>query len=192
VIDSAAKAAARAEAARLVAHFRATGAVPVEAAILQSADTLLDLYGEDIRARAYVTADPQRGEMMLRPDFTVPVVQMHMDSGADPARYTYAGEVFRRQEVNETRPNEFLQVGFEVFDGRAPALADAEVYATIAAALDGLGLRAATGDIGILLAAVGGLRTTEARRAALVRHLWRPRRFRALLDRFAARVPPAP
>ncbi len=130
--------------------------------------------------------------MMLRPDFTVPVVQMHMDSGADPARYAYAGEVFRRQEVNETRPNEFLQVGFEVFDGRAPAQADAEVYASIAAALEGLGLRAATGDIGILLAAVGGLRTTEARRAALVRHLWRPRRFRALLDRFAGRVPPPP
>ncbi|MDC3265334.1 hypothetical protein OAU61_04555, partial [Planktomarina temperata] len=42
--------------------------------ILQPADVLLDLYGEDIRARAYVTSDPLRGEQMLRPDFTVPVV----------------------------------------------------------------------------------------------------------------------
>ena len=41
-----------------------------------------------------------------------------------------------------------------------------------------------TGDIGILQAAVAGLKTTQARRAALMRHLWRPRRFRALLDRF--------
>jgi ATP phosphoribosyltransferase regulatory subunit len=189
VIHSAAKAAAWAEAERLAAHFRAAGAVPVEAAILQSADTLLDLYGEDIRARAYVTSDPLRGEMMLRPDFTVPVVQMHMDSGADPARYTYAGEVFRRQEADSDRANEYLQVGFEVFDGTSPAKADAEVFATLAQALDGLALRAATGDIGILLAAVNGLRTTEARKAALLRHLWRPRRFRALLDRFGGRVP---
>jgi ATP phosphoribosyltransferase regulatory subunit len=83
VIPADSKAAARAEAARLTAHFMAAGAVPIEADILQPADILLDLYGEDIRARAYVTHDPLRGEMMLRPDFTVPVVQMHMTSGAD-------------------------------------------------------------------------------------------------------------
>ena len=33
------------------------------------------------------TLDPDRGEMMLRPDYTVPVVQMHMRQGAEPARY---------------------------------------------------------------------------------------------------------
>ncbi len=192
MISTTAKAAARAEAARLTAHFIAAGAVPIEAAILQPADILLDLYGEDIRARAYVTGDPLRGEMMLRPDFTVPVVQMHMESGADPARYTYAGEVFRRQETDDTRPNEFLQVGFEVFDGTNAAAADAEVFATIAAALGDLPVRAATGDIGILVAAVAGLRTTPLRKAALVRHIWRPRRFRALLDRFGGKQPAPP
>lgn len=192
MIRSDAKAAARAEAARLTAHFVAAGAVPVETAILQPADILLDLYGEDIRARAYVTMDPLRGEMMLRPDFTVPVVQMHMESGADPARYTYAGEVFRRQETDETRPNEYLQVGFELFGGHGAAEADAEVFATIAAALDGLGLRPATGDTGILMAAVRGLTTSQTRKAALLRHVWRPRRFRALLDRFGGRAPAPP
>lgn len=192
MIDSAAKAAARAESQRLTAHFMAAGAQPIEAGILQPADILLDLYGEDIRARAYVTGDPLRGEMMLRPDFTVPVVQMHMASGADPARYTYAGEVFRRQETDAERPNEFLQVGFELFDGRTPAAADAEVFATIAAALEGLDLRASTGDIGILFAAVQGLRTTDLRKSALIRHIWRPRRFRALMDRYGGRIPVPP
>ena len=192
MIAGEARAAARAEAARLSAIFVAAGAVPVEAAILQPAETLLDLYGEDIRARAYVTDDPLRGEMMLRPDFTVPLVQMHMESGADPARYTYAGEVFRRQETDAERPWEFLQVGFEVFDGRNAPEADAAVFATIAGALSDLRLRAATGDIGILTAAVDGLRTTAARKDALLRHLWRPRRFRALLDRYGGRVPVPP
>ena len=88
----------RAESARLLAVFEATGAVRVEADILQQADVLLDLYGEDIRARAYVTSDPLRGEQMLRPDFTVPVVQRHMAVSAEPARYTYAGPVFRYQD----------------------------------------------------------------------------------------------
>ncbi|TMM51561.1 ATP phosphoribosyltransferase regulatory subunit [Sulfitobacter sabulilitoris] len=177
-----------ARAGALRAMFEAQGAVPVEPPILQPAGALLDLYGEDIRARAYVTSDALRGEQMLRPDFTVPVVQMHMSHGAEPARYTYAGEVFRRQEHDPDRPNEYVQVGYEVFDRADPAGADAEVFALIGDALAHLDLRAATGDIGVLMAAVAGLRTTDARRAALMRHIWRPRRFRALLDRYAGRT----
>lgn len=178
-----------AQAARLRALFESHGAQAVETPILQPAETLLDLYGEDIRARAYVTSDALRGEQMLRPDFTVPVVQMHMEHGADPARYTYAGEVFRRQEHDPDRANEYIQVGYEVFDRSNAAAADAEVFALITEALGGLKLRAATGDIGILMAAVQGLNTSDQRKAALMRHIWRPRRFRALLDRYAGRVP---
>ncbi|GGH32124.1 ATP phosphoribosyltransferase regulatory subunit [Cribrihabitans marinus] len=181
-----------ARAADLRGGFEALGAQPVETPVLQPADTLLDLYGEDIRGRAYVTSDALRGEQMLRPDFTVPVVQMHMAHGAEPARYTYAGEVFRRQEQDPDRANEYVQVGYEVFDRTDPAAADAEVFALIADALSGLGLRAATGDIGILLAAVQGLQTAEPRKAALMRHIWRPRRFRALLERYSGRAPVPP
>lgn len=186
------KPAIKAEAARLFAVFEAAGAQAVEADLLQPAETLLDLYGEDIRARAYTTHDPHRGEMMLRPDFTVPVVQMHMAGGADPARYTYMGEVFRTQRAGSGRPSEYLQVGYEVFDRADPTRADAEVFALFAQALAPLGLRAVTGDIGILTAAVDTLTTTAPRKAALRRHLWRPRRFRALLDRYTGRAPVPP
>jgi ATP phosphoribosyltransferase regulatory subunit len=183
------RAETNARAAALRAAFEAAGAQAVEPPILQPADPLLDLYGEDIRARAYVTSDALRGEQMLRPDFTVPVVQMHMTHGAEPARYTYAGEVFRRQEQDDARANEYVQVGYELFDRTDPAAADAEVFARIREAVAPLNLRAATGDIGILMAATRGLRTTDRRKAALMRHIWRPRRFRALLDRFSGRVP---
>ena len=178
----------QAEAARLRDLFADLGGQVIEADVLLPADTLLDLYGEDIRGRAYLTDDPLRGEMVLRPDFTVPVVQMHMQSHADPARYTYAGRVFRKQEIDTSRANEYVQVGYEVFDSDAAA-AEAEVFAAMVQGLDGLPVRAATGDIGLLRAAVSGLRTTDARKAALHRHIWRPKRFRALLDRFGGRTP---
>lgn len=164
------------------------GAMITDADVLQPAGTLLDLYGEDIRARAFTTQDPLRGEMMLRPDFTVPIVQRHMAYGAEPARYTYIGKVFRKQEVDDSRPTEFVQVGFEIFDGTDPAAADAEVFATLAGILRDVPVTASTGDIGILRAAVMGLRTTQRRRAALMRHLWRPRRFRTLLNRFSGQA----
>lgn len=183
------KGQARAVADRLYAAFLAAGAVPVEADILQPAEVLLDLYGEDIRARAYVTQDPLRGEMMLRPDFTVPVVQMHMAHGAEPARYAYRGEVFRKQDRPSARKAEYFQVGFELFDRENPSVADAEVFALFARLLSPLGLRAATGDIGILMAAVRGLKTLESRKAALLRHIWRPQRFTRLLERFGSDAP---
>ena len=183
------KSAIRAEAEALFAAFQAAGAVPVEADVLLSAETLLDLYGEDIRARAYVTTDPLRGEMMLRPDFTLPVVQAHMAHGADPARYTYLGEVFRKQDHPGQRAPEYLQVGFEIFDRQSPEAADAEVFALFTTLLAPLNLMPATGDIGILLAAIRALNTTDRRKAALLRHVWRPKRFRDLLARFSGQVP---
>lgn len=178
----------RTEAARLQAYFSETGALEVEPDVLQPAETLLDLYGEDIRARAYVTADPLKGELMLRPDFTVPVVLMHAANGGGTARYCYAGEVFRRQEYEDPeRSNEYFQVGMEIFDAEDAEEAEAEIFSRFSTILAPLGLRAAMGDIGLLTAAVQGLETSEARRAALMRHIWRPRRFRTLLDRFAGR-----
>ena len=186
------KSAIRAEANRLRALFEAQGAEVFEANVLQPAGALLDLYGEDIRARAFVTQDPLRGEMMLRPDFTVPLVQRHMGEGRGPGRYTYAGEVFRRQEDHPDRTAEYLQVGFELFNGGDAPAADAEVFATIAGILAPLGLRAAMGDIGLLRAAIEGLRTSERRKARLLHHLWRPVRFKALLTAFSADTPPRP
>ncbi len=184
--------AVRDEAAGLLRAFEARGAVRIEADILQPAETLLDLYGEDIRARAYVTADPLRGEAMLRPDFTVPVVQMHLAGGDGTARYTYSGKVFRKQP-DADRPVEYEQVGYELFGGEGRAAADAEVFAAFHALLAPRGLVPATGDIGLIRAAVLGLRTSEIRKRALLRHLWRPRRFRALIDRYRlARPAPQP
>ena len=187
------KSAKQAIGQRFLAAFRDAGAVEVAPDILLDAATLLDLYGEDIRARAYVTADPVRGEVVLRPDFTVPVVRAHMETGAEPARYCYLGEVFRKQDHGETRPehprdNEYLQAGFEVFARDAGA--DAEVFALFHRLLTPYGLSATMGDMDILLDAVRALPVSEARRAALLHHIWRPIRFSRLLARFSAPASP--
>jgi ATP phosphoribosyltransferase regulatory subunit len=178
-----------AETERLHGFFESLGAESVEPNLLQPADLLLDLYGEDIRARAYLTPDPLRGDLMLRPDYTVPVVQNHMQAGAKAASYTYAGKVFRKQETDIDRANEYIQVGYEVFGAQDSAQADADVFSAMWQALDGFPLRVQTGDMSVLMVAVAGLRTTEERKAALLRHIWRPQRFRFLLERYAGISP---
>ncbi len=182
----------RAEAERLRGFFEAKGAQHFETEVLQPAGALLDLYGEDIRARAFVTHDPLRGEMMLRPDFTIPLVQRHMAEGGRAARYTYAGEVFRRQEDDETRPTEYIQVGFESFGDPDATSADAAAFATIAEALDGVPVSPVIGDIGIARAAISELSTNDRRKGALLRHLNQPVRFKALVDRFSTQQPEPP
>lgn len=180
----------RAEVGRLMSGFVENGAQPVEPAALLPADILIDLYGEDLRVRAYTTEDPVEGELMLRPDFTVPVVQMHTAGGKSNERYAYAGSVWRRQEPGSNRPTEYLQAGFEVFGGNDPASDDAEVFAVLATALGELPVQAVTGDMGLIFAAIEALDTNERRKAALRRHVWRPSRFMRLLERYSTDISP--
>ena len=177
------------KAEQIAQVFRQQGAVAIDTDVLQPADFLLDLYGEDIRARAYVTSDPLRGDLMLRPDYTVPISRAFLDSGEKEARYSYVGTVFRRQESDLSRANEYIQVGYERFGDRNEPEAEADVFCSIREALDHPNLSVQTGDIQILTTAVQGLRTTPERRAALMRHIWRPRRFRSLLEKYAGLKP---
>jgi ATP phosphoribosyltransferase regulatory subunit len=62
---------ARAEA--LVASYERAGYVRVAPAMLQPAEPFLDLSGEDIRRRMYLTTAPDGRELCLRPDLTIPV-----------------------------------------------------------------------------------------------------------------------
>ena len=92
-----------------------------------AAGTLLDLYGEDIRARAYVTPDPIKGEMMLRQ--TLRCLSCNSIWNRRPIQRSIRRRF--RQEVDPNRATEFVQVGFEVFDGTDVAQADASVFAKL-------------------------------------------------------------
>ncbi len=174
--------------AEVAAIFAAAGAARVELETLQPADVMLDLYGEDIRARAYLVHDPVAGELFLRPDFTVPVARLHMEQGLSPARYFYDGLVWRRQGPDADRPTEYLQAGIELIGGADPAAEEAEVFSLIRSALGGLAGSVITGDLGVIFAAIDALGASEIRKAALRRHVWRPKRFHALLDRHSRPV----
>ena len=174
------------EVARLTAALGGADAARVELAALQPADLLLDLYGEDIRARAFVTRD-DGAEMMLRPDFTVPIVRLHMETGRDAGAYVYCGPVWRRQDEGSTRGREYLQAGVEIFGAEDRAAADADALRRIVDALGGAPVDLVIGDMGLPLAVIDALDTTPARKAALRRHLWRPHRFHVMLERDGAR-----
>jgi ATP phosphoribosyltransferase regulatory subunit len=96
--------------------------------VLQPAEPFLDLGGEDIRRRMFLTTDPDGRELCLRPDLTIPVSCDYLASphAGKPAGYCYLGPVFRHREG---APAEFLQVGIESFGRQDKAAADAEMLA---------------------------------------------------------------
>ncbi len=179
------RAAVAEDAERILNFFESKGAIRVEVDILQPAAKLLDIYGEDIRTRAYMTFDAAGNEMVLRPDFTVPVAGHHMANGMGRTRYTYFGSVFRKQEPGSDKPSEYLQTGFEQFGDEDRTRADAEVFMVFHELLGTNGIRVSTGDLGVLLAAVEGLGLSERRKQELLRQLWRPSHFRQALDRLS-------
>src|SRR5215475_2643560 len=75
---------ARAEA--LLASFERAGYVRVAPAILQPAEPFLDLSGEDIRKRMYLTTAPGGGDFCLRPDLTIPAACDYLASPSATAK----------------------------------------------------------------------------------------------------------
>ena len=57
----------------LIALFEREGYARIEPPVLQPADVFIDLSGEDIRRRMFVTQDAAGAELCLRPEYTIPV-----------------------------------------------------------------------------------------------------------------------
>ena len=142
---SSTSAAPDAPAGALLASFERAGYTRLTPAILQPAEPFLDLSGEDIRKRMYLTTDPQGRELCLRPDLTIPVSRDYLasPSAGTPQGFCYLGPVFRHRKEKSEGDNgssEFLQAGIESFGRSDTAAADAEMLA--------LGLEA-TGHYGL-------------------------------------------
>jgi ATP phosphoribosyltransferase regulatory subunit len=160
---------ARAEA--LLAAFERAGYARVAPAILQPAEPFLDLSGEDIRKRMYLTSDPQGRELCLRPDLTIPVSRDYLatPSAGTPQGFCYLGPVFRHRDDG---PGEFLQAGIESFGRPDTAAADAEMLALGLAATAHYGLAAPDiriGDVALFSALIAALDLAPAWKRRLIK-----------------------
>ena len=173
----------RAEA--LVASYQRAGYARVSPAILQPAEPFLDLSGEDIRKRMYLTTAPGGAEFCLRPDLTIPVSRDYLASAqaGRPASFCYLGPVFRHRV---DAPAEFLQAGIESFGRPDKAAADAEMLSLGLEATAGYGLAdpdIRTGDVSLFAALVAGLELPPAWKRRLIKDFNRKTNLAQDLDR---------
>ena len=147
------------QAQALVASYMRAGYARLEPPVLQPAEPFLDLSGEDIRRRMFLTTDPQGRELCLRPDLTIPVSRDYLASSeaGKPAGFCYLGAVFRHRDGAAC---EFLQAGIESFGRADRAAADAEMLALGLEATTQYGVSAPEirlGDVGLFSAFVAAL-----------------------------------
>ena len=172
---------------RIGTVFAKAGLKEINVPSLLTASDLIDLYGEDLKLRAYTTSDPVKGEQILRPDFTVPILLKHLKSNSLQAKYFYKGNVWRRQSFKSIIPNEQYQMGFEFFDNKKENLisSDVEAYLLISKILSKYKVNSVTGDVQILTSAINELDISDYKKDSLIRHLWRPKRFMRLLNLYS-------
>ena len=184
-----------ARTAALLESFEAGGYTVARPPILQPAEPFLDLSGEDIRGRMFLTADRAGRELCLRPDLTIPVARDYLASPAagGPASFCYLGPVFR---YRSNGPSEFLQAGLESFGRRDVAAADAEMLSRAIEATAHYGVPAPEirmGDVGLFAALVAALDLPAPWKRRLVKDFNRIENLEHDLDQLvgeAGRPPP--
>ncbi len=171
--------------------FAARGADAIDVPMLQPADPFLDIAGEDLRRRIFLT-ESETGEMLcLRPEFTIPVCLDHIENrAATPRRYAYLGEVFRQRRDGES---EFVQAGIEDLGDTDTAGADArslaDAHALLAMALPGARLSVTLGDQALFEAVLAALGLPRGWQKRLARAFGSPEMIAAALSDLAD--PPA-
>ncbi len=174
---------ARSAGERALEHFLAAGFKRIEPAILHPASIFLDMSGEEIRGRLFLTADSSGEELCLRPEYTIPVCRAYLasDRAGAVVEYSYLGPVFRAQAEGG---GERAQTGLESFGRKDAEAADAEVFslAMEAAAAAGGKLAARLGDAGLFDALLSALALPDVWRRRLRRGLAQGRGLSAILD----------
>jgi len=143
-------------AGELLADFERLKTLRVDTPVIQPAEPFLDMAGEDLRRRIFLTESETGESLCLRPEFTIPVCLRHIETATGtPQRYAYLGEVFRQRRDGA---NEFYQAGIEDLGDLDTAGADAraigDAMLVLSNRLPGRRLRVTVGDQSVFEAVI--------------------------------------
>ncbi|GAB1580982.1 ATP phosphoribosyltransferase regulatory subunit [Phyllobacterium phragmitis] len=159
------------------------GAELVDIPVIQPADPFLDMAGEDLRRRIFLTENENGDSLCLRPEFTIPVCRNHIAlNAATPKRYAYLGEVFRQRREGGT---EFYQAGIEDLgdadEARADARSLADGLACVRSVAPDAALDIVLGDQAMFEAVLAALGLPRGWQKKLARTFGNPGQLKSLL-----------
>ena len=106
----------------------------LETPLLEGTELFLRQSGGDLASRMYSFVDAGSNQVSLRPEFTSPIMRHYLERRDElplPARFQYAGPVFRYDVAHPEGSGQYTQVGAELI-GADSVVADAELLALAA------------------------------------------------------------
>ena len=177
----------------LLEEFDRRGAGRVNTPVIQPAEPFLDMAGEDLRRRIFLTESETGVSLCLRPEFTIPVCLRHIETATGtPKRYSYLGEVFRQRREGA---HEFYQAGIEDLGETNIASADAraigDAFGILSRLLPGRRFTLTLGDQAVFEAVVRALGLPLGWQKRLIHAFGDMNHLEALLERLARPQPVA-
>ena len=149
------------------------GYLPLDTPILEPTELFLRKSGGELASRIYSFADPSSNSVSLRPEFTSSIMRHYLEHAAEielPARWQYAGPVFRHEASNPQVSGQFTQIGAELV-GSSSLIADVEVVGLAALVLSHLGVtnwRLELADLDVLNSVLDVVGVSERARSLII------------------------
>lgn len=161
---------------RLTSLMSSCGYRFLETPLLEATELFLRQSGGGLASRMYSFIDPGSNQVSLRPELTSPIMRHYLEQAGEtelPARWQYAGPVFRYEVAHPEGSGQFTQVGAELL-GSGSILADAELV-TLAARLPGhaglTGCRVEVADLDVLHSLLDVAGVSERARTFIIEHV---------------------
>lgn len=145
----------------------------LETPILEPTDLFLRKSGGALASQIYSFIDPGSNSVSLRPEFTSSIMRHyleHVDDTHLPARWQYAGPVFRYDVSHPEASGQFTQIGAELL-GSSSIMADAEVLGLASQVLNQLGVtdwRMELADLDVLNSVLDAVGVSERARTFII------------------------
>jgi histidyl-tRNA synthetase len=145
----------------------------LEMPILESTELFLRKSGGELASQMYSFIDPGSNPVSLRPELTSPIMRHYLEHAAEvelPARWQYAGPVFRYEASHPEGCGQFTQVGAELI-GSASIMADVELLSLAAQVPVSLGVthyRVELADLEVLHSILDTVGLSERARSFIV------------------------
>lgn len=174
----------------ILRFFATCGADIIDVPLIQPADPFLDIAGEGLRGRIFLTGSDAGETLCLRHEFRLPTCLDYIKTRVSaPRRRAYLGEIFRQCKKTNS---EFL-AGLEDLGNTDIAATDArliaDAYALLEQLLPGQELAVTIGDQTIFEAVLAGLGLPPIWERRLVRVFGMPDQLNLVLADFAKSMP---
>ena len=159
----------------------------LETPILEPTDLFMRKSGGELASRIYSFSDPGSHSVSLRPEFTSSIMRHYVENagGIDlPARWQYAGPVFRYEVAHPEASGQFTQIGAELL-GSSSVMADVEVLGLAAHVLSHAGLtdwRLELADLDVLNSVLDAVGVSERARTFIIGNVPRLRQGREAVN----------